>query len=116
MTLPLPPAAFATEWAAAWNDHDLPRILSHYAEDVRFRSTKAQQFAGQVEIAGKAGLSAYWQAALTAQPDLHFRVTECYRGPGVAVITYLNHDDVKTAETLVFGSDGLVSFGAACRA
>ena len=30
--------AFARDWVAAWNSHDLDRILSHYAEDVEFRS------------------------------------------------------------------------------
>ncbi len=30
--------AFAIEWEAAWNAHDLNRILAHYAEDVVFRS------------------------------------------------------------------------------
>ncbi|MEI8247817.1 MAG: hypothetical protein WCI51_18415 [Lentisphaerota bacterium] len=24
---------FATEWIAAWNSHDLNRVLSHYSED-----------------------------------------------------------------------------------
>ena len=24
---------FAREWIEAWNSHDLPKILSHYAED-----------------------------------------------------------------------------------
>ena len=29
---------FAEEWAAAWNSHDLDRILTHYADDVVFSS------------------------------------------------------------------------------
>ena len=33
--------AFAREWVAAWNAHDLERILSHYAEDVVLRSPVA---------------------------------------------------------------------------
>ena len=28
----------ATEWVAAWNSHDLERILAHYAHDVVFSS------------------------------------------------------------------------------
>ena len=30
--------ALAEHWIAAWNNHDLERILSHYAEDVVFSS------------------------------------------------------------------------------
>jgi len=29
---------FAREWYAAWNAHDLDRILSHYADDVEMAS------------------------------------------------------------------------------
>lgn len=115
MTLPLPPESFASDWAAAWNAHDLPRILGHYSPDVRFRSAKAAQLAEAPEVVGRSALQTYWQAALNAQPDLHFRVTAYYRGPGVAVITYLNHRDVQTAETLVFDASGRITFGAACR-
>jgi ketosteroid isomerase-like protein len=37
--MPRPPVTrefadpFAEEWIAAWNAHDLPRILSHYEDD-----------------------------------------------------------------------------------
>ena len=30
--------AFAAEWIAAWNSHDLERILSHYTEDFAMSS------------------------------------------------------------------------------
>lgn len=116
MIQPLPPKGFAPDWAAAWNSHDLPRILSHYTEDVRFRSEKARLFGGSPEIIGKAALRAYWHAALESQPGLHFRVTQSYRGPGVMVITCLNQNDVRTAETLVFDDGGRITFGAACHA
>lgn len=29
---------FAIEWIASWNAHDLPRILSHYADDFEMSS------------------------------------------------------------------------------
>ena len=35
--------AFAIEWEAVWNSHNLDRILAHYAEDVIFRSQKAMR-------------------------------------------------------------------------
>ncbi|HEX6403855.1 MAG TPA: nuclear transport factor 2 family protein [Pseudonocardiaceae bacterium] len=34
---------FATAWAQDWNDHDLDRIMRHFAEDVVFRSPVAAQ-------------------------------------------------------------------------
>jgi ketosteroid isomerase-like protein len=34
--------AFAEDWIAAWNAHDLDRVLSHYADDIVFLSPIAQ--------------------------------------------------------------------------
>ena len=31
---------FAAAWIAAWNSHDLARILAHYTEDVVFHSPR----------------------------------------------------------------------------
>ena len=37
---------FAQEWIAAWNSHDLDRILSHYAEDVEVTSPLVEMIMG----------------------------------------------------------------------
>lgn len=108
--------AFARDWEAAWNAHDLDRILSHYAEDVTFRSQKAAALVGTGVIAGKVALAAYWSKALERQPDLVFTVTGVFRGHEMIVLTYRNHLGVMAAETLSFGADGLVVDGAACHA
>jgi ketosteroid isomerase-like protein len=38
---------FATEWIAAWNAHDLDRVLSHYANDFEMSSPYIVTFAGE---------------------------------------------------------------------
>lgn len=106
------PHAFARDWEAAWNAHDLDRILSHYAPGVVFRSKKA--LTGQAELTGLPALRAYWAAALATQPDLRFQVTEVFVGPDMLVLTYRNHRGLHAAETLRFGPDGLVVEGSAC--
>lgn len=106
--------AFAAEWERGWNSHDLDVILSHYREDIVFRSRKAVGLVGTGEIHGKPALRQYWAAALQKQPDLAFRVQTVFEGHGMLVISYLNHRDVLAAETLYFDSDGLVSQAAAC--
>jgi ketosteroid isomerase-like protein len=106
--------AFAQEWEAAWNSHDLDRILTHYADDIRFSSRKAMALVGSGDILGKAALRAYWGKALAGQPDLAFRVVDVYLGHNMMVITYTNHRSVLAAETLSFGADGLVCRAAAC--
>ena len=109
-------AAFAIEWEAAWNSHSLDRILAHYSEDVVFRSQKAAHLVGSGELRGKATLRAYWDRALRKQPDLSFSVVDVMHGHGVMVITYRNQRNVLAAETLRFGTDGLVVEASACHA
>ena len=109
-------AAFAAEWEAAWNAHDLDAVTAHHAEDVLFRSNKAVPIAGTAEIRGKAALRAYWAEALARQPDLRFTVEQVFEGPDMLVIAYGNHRGVRAAETLRFGPDGLVVEGSACHA
>ncbi|MEL6767591.1 MAG: nuclear transport factor 2 family protein [Pseudomonadota bacterium] len=109
-------AAFARDWEAAWNAHDLDRIMAHYRVDVIFRSRKAAALMGSGEIAGKEALRHYWEAALARQPDLSFTLTEVFEGHGMLVIAYTNHRGVRAAETLYFDDEGKVFRGAACHA
>ena len=106
--------AFAEAWEAAWNSHDLERILAHYSSDIVFRSHKAVRVTGIGELRGKDALRAYWAKALAAQPDLSFVVVDVFHGHGMLVITYRNQRDVLAAETLRFGPDGLVVEASAC--
>lgn len=106
--------AFAAEWEAAWNAHDLDRIMAHYSEDIEFRSRKAVALVGQGELRGKAALRDYWSAALARQPDLRFEVVDVFEGHEMIVITYRNHRGVLAAETLTFNADGLAFRAAAC--
>ncbi|WP_375229292.1 YybH family protein [Roseobacter sp. S98] len=109
-------SAFAEEWEAGWNSHDLDRILAHYSADVVFRSQKAMRLTGRGEVFGRDALRAYWAAALEQQPDLSFVVVDVLHGHGMMVITYRNQKDVLAAETLRFGPDGLIVEASACHA
>ncbi|MCP4680373.1 MAG: nuclear transport factor 2 family protein, partial [Deltaproteobacteria bacterium] len=57
---------FAEEWIAAWNAHDLDRILAHYTDDFEITSPMIKVALG-VEtgtLKGKDAIRKYWQAAL----------------------------------------------------
>ena len=41
---------FAADWIAAWNSHDLDRIMTHYADDVELISPVAEQLLQAVDI------------------------------------------------------------------
>ena len=110
------PPGFAKDWEAAWNSHDLNRILSHYDDEVVFRSAKAVATVGTGIIHGKTSLRDYWARALERQPDLRFQVTQVFEGHDMLVITYSNHAGRSAAETLLFDDAGLVIQASACHA
>jgi len=104
--------AFVDEWVAAWNAHDLERILGHFAEDVTFTSPLAAQRippSGGV-IRGKAALREYWGEGLRLIPDLRFDVEGVYLGVDALVINYRNQKGTLVNEVLVF-EGALVAHG-----
>jgi hypothetical protein len=103
-------AHFAADWIKAWNAHDLDAILSHYADDVVFRSPRIAVVMGEKVdfVAGKPALARYWGEALSIAKDLRFTFDRLYLGSDSLTIAYRNHRGQNAAETFVFGGDGLV--------
>jgi len=105
---------FSNDWELAWNSHDLDVILSHYSEDIIFRSNKAIPLVGSGEIEGKENLRAYWGKALAGQPDLNFEVLDVFEGYDMLVILYRNHMGIRATETLYFDDSGQIIQASAC--
>ena len=105
-------AEFVKEWEAAWNSHDLDRVLSHYSEDVVFQSPYVVQRLGEPsgEVRGKEALRAYWASGLQAQPTLRFTLDDVRLSVDTLVINYRNERGHKVTEVLRFRG-GLVSWG-----
>lgn len=60
---------FADGWVAAWNAHDLERVLTHFADDVVFTSPVAARLLdGDGVIRGKPALREYWREGCGASP------------------------------------------------
>ncbi|UKD52872.1 nuclear transport factor 2 family protein [Amycolatopsis sp. FU40] len=94
---------FAAHWAQAWNAHDLDALMTHFADDVTFRSPVAVQVVGgDGVIRGKAALRTYWAEGLRRIPDLRFEVVGVYVGLGALVINYRNQKGGLVNEVLVF--------------
>jgi ketosteroid isomerase-like protein len=101
----------ADAWYAAWNAHDLERILAHYSDDVVFTSPFAVEIAGRVDgrLEGKEALRGYFAAALERFPDLRFEPIALMVGLRSVVLHYRSVKDLPAAELMVVGGDGLVS-------
>jgi ketosteroid isomerase-like protein len=106
---------FAEEWAAAWNAHDLNRILSHYSGDFEMTSPFIVQIMGEPTgtLRGKGPVGVYWKQALERIPDLHFKILEVFAGAGSVVIRYEVVLGLRACEVFFFDSRGKVSRAAA---
>jgi SnoaL-like domain len=102
--------AFAEEWIAAWNSHDLELILTHYEEDVELRSPVAQKLLqGDGTVRGKAALREYFELGLKAYPHLRFDLVETLWGIETIVISYVNNvRGSKTAEVMLISGAGKI--------
>ncbi len=105
---------FAQQWLAAWNDHDLDRILSHYADDFEMSSPVIVQVVGEPSgaLKGKPAVRAYWAKALAMFPDLKFELLTTL--VGVNSIT-LHYQGLRgpVAEVFHFDEFGRVKVAAA---
>jgi hypothetical protein len=106
---------FAEDWVAAWNAHDLDRILSHYADDFEMSSPFIAKLAGEPSgtLRGKASVGAYWRRALAHVPDLHFELLGVFLGADSVVIHYRAVFGLLACEVFCFNPDGKVSRAAA---
>ena len=100
---------FAREWIAAWNAHDLDRILSHYEDDFEMSSPVIRVLAGEPSgtLRGKAAVGAYWAKALENVPDLRFELLTALAGVDSVTVYYKGHRGL-SAEVLHFGPSGKV--------
>jgi ketosteroid isomerase-like protein len=97
---------FAADWVAAWNAHDLDRILEHYADDFEMSSPRIVQFIGEPsgKLNGKKAVGAYWQRALQMRPDLHFRLLDVFAGVDSVCIRYESLGGQPAVEIFEFDS------------
>lgn len=107
--------AFADEWIAAWNSHDLDRILSHYTPGFEFSSPLIPAVTGEPSgrLNGQDAIRAYWHKALARRPDLRFQRVLLLVGVESLVIHYSRHDGGLAAEHFEFNREGKVTRSSA---
>jgi hypothetical protein len=95
---------------AAWNAHDLERILTHYSEDVELSSPFVAKLTGRSEsiLRGKMALRDYFARGLQAYPTLRFDFIRLYAGVQSCVLEYHSVNGVRTAELMEFDAQGKV--------
>lgn len=106
----------AAEWVAAWNSHDLERILSHYTEDFEMRSPLIAErgFSPTGVLRGKPAIRPYWAAGLAASPPIRFELLDVYAGADTVVIHYRSVGRRLVTEVLDLDADRRIVRGSAC--
>lgn len=102
---------FAADWIDSWNAHDIPRVLSHYADDFEMSSPVITQVTGESsgKLTGKAAVGAYWSKALALIPDLRFELISVLAGVDSVTLYYKGARGRLAAEVFFFGAEGKVS-------
>ena len=100
--------ALGERWIAAWNSHDLDRVLELYADDAEMTSDGIVRlgFTVQGSVKGKQNLRAYWSKALAMLPNLHFVTRGFFTSPNSVVVHYTNDRGQTICEYLRVGQAG----------
>jgi ketosteroid isomerase-like protein len=106
----------ATEWIAAWNSHDLERILSHYTDSFEMRSPliAERDFSTTGTLHGKAAIRPYWSAGLAATLPIRFELLDVYTGINTVVIHYRSVGRRLVTEVLELNDSLRIVRGSAC--
>jgi hypothetical protein len=102
--------AFAKAWLNGWNERDLERILSHYADDVEFQSPFAVYLLGEEwrTIKGKRDLTQYFERGLAAVPGkIEFELLGVFHGTDSLVVHFQSKTH-KCAEFMELNHEGKV--------
>jgi hypothetical protein len=102
----LPPSGIA-----AWNAHDLDRVLSHYANGFEMSSPYIVDLAGEPSgtLRGKEAVGAYWRKALGHFPELHFDLVSVLAGAHSVTLYYKGARGRLAAEVFHFDAERKVS-------
>jgi hypothetical protein len=101
---------FANDWIAAWNEHDLKKILAHYEDDFEMSSPAIIKLTGEPSgtLKGKTAVGEYWSGALQKFPGLCFQLHHVLRGANSVTLIYQGVLGL-SAEVFHFSSSGKVA-------
>jgi hypothetical protein len=105
--------SFASQWAEAWNELAVERVLAHFGENVSFTSPTALAVAGVSTVRGKQALRDYWNTAIARVRSLKFVVERVLWDASSRELAIIYVSDAggrrkRVSENLTFGRDGLV--------
>ena len=106
---------FGDQWIAAWNAHDVKRLLSYCAESFEMSSPLVADTGADISgtIKGREAVGEYWTQTLIRVPASRFELMEVLTGVSSVVILFRTMNGRLAAQVLEFGADGKIVRGAA---
>lgn len=106
---------FADTWIAAWNAHDLDKVLAHCSDDFEMTSPNIVQWSIDASgtLKGKDAVRAYWQMGLEKLPTLQFEPIQTLIGVNSLTLYYRHASGRLSAEVLMINAEGLAVKGFA---
>ena len=102
--------AFARQWAAAWNSHDVDLIVGHYRHDIQYYSPFTARLGASTPLSGRGELRRYVAAALERYPSVRLGPDlAAAAGAGSITIGYRSVDNLFALETLAIDDHGLIT-------
>lgn len=104
------PQLFAEAWIAAWNAHDLDRVLAHYSADIELTTPMIRMALGidTGTLRGKTAVREYWTAGLQRFPELAFELIAATASIDSIAIVYRAVLGLTAVEVLFFDDNDLV--------
>ncbi|CAN5832807.1 nuclear transport factor 2 family protein [soil metagenome] len=101
---PVTVRTFAASWYAAWNAHDLPEIMAHYAPAIRHSSPFIKRYndSDDLFLEGIPAVSEYFARALQRNPTLRFDPLYATVGLESCILVYRRMTGDLAAEAFFF--------------
>lgn len=105
----------AEEWFAAFNAHDLERLLALYADDAEHYSPKLKVRLPETQglIRGKAALRSWWADAFERLPSLRYEVLRLTASKDRVFMEYVRHvqgeADLQVGEVLEIAQGRIIA-------
>jgi len=100
--------ALAEDWIAAWNAHDLDRIMQHYSPDIEFEANTVvrrwQKPDGKLH--GLAELRDHFRLGLELAPELHFEMEDVFSAPSGYALLYRRDNGNRVLDVVEVDPEG----------
>jgi hypothetical protein len=106
---------FAQDWIESWNNHDLERVLTHYADDfgMSLPNIIRRSLSDTGKLVGKEAMRGYWWPPIGPGSTVKMTLIDTLLSTDSLTLYYRLQNDRVAAEVFFFNDAGLAYKSAA---